>query len=141
MRLKAMLYIFVTVALAGCGYTNGTNGETPVGCDSAAFEQRLETLRTSIDEEIGEAEASDVAACRTLPLGAKPCGGPWSYLVYSTEVSDSTRLADLADLADLAAEYHAVNAEWNAACDLSSDCMMVGPPDVILENGRCVAAP
>lgn len=138
MRLRAILYLVVMAALTGCGYTNGTNGtndEGPSECDGAAFEQQLETLRTSIDEEIGEAEASDVAACRTLPLGAKPCGGPWTYLVYSAEASDSTRLADLA------AEYHAVNAEWNAACDLASDCVMVGPPDVTLENGRCVAAP
>ena len=140
MRLGAILYLIVVAALTGCGYTNGTNGEatngeTPGDCESAAFEQQLETLRTSIDEEIGEAEASDIAACQTLPLGAKPCGGPWTYLVYSAEASDSTRLADLA------AEYHAVNAEWNAACELGSDCMMVGPPDVILENGRCVAAP
>jgi hypothetical protein len=138
MRLRAILYLVVMAALAGCGYTNGTNGtndEGPGDCDSAVFEERLETLRGEIEEEIGEAKASDVAACRTLPLGAKPCGGPWTYLVYSAEASDSTRLAELA------AEYHDVNAEWNEACELASDCMMVGPPDVTLENGRCVAAP
>lgn len=135
MRLRVILYPVVFLALAGCGYTNGTNDDGPGDCDSAAFEQQLESLRTEIDDEIGDAEATDVAACRTLPLGAKPCGGPWTYLVYSAEASDSTRLTDLA------AEYDSVNAAQNAACELASDCMMVGPPDVALDDGRCVVAP
>lgn len=133
MRLRVMLYL-VPLALAGCGYTNNAGGQAPGGCDPPAFERQLDALRASIDDETGEAEASNVAACSTLPLGAKPCGGPWTYLVYSAEASDSTRLAELA------AEYDSVDTERNRACELASDCMMVGPPEVALENGRCVVA-
>lgn len=139
MRLRAMLYLMPLV-LVGCGNTNSAGGESPGDevpgdCDEPAFERQLDVLRTSIEEAIGDAEASDVAACRTLPLGAKPCGGPWTYLVYSAEASDSTRIAELA------AEYDRVETERNRACELASDCMMVMPPDVALDGGRCVAAP
>ena len=139
MTLRAILYL-VPFVLVGCGYTNNAGGvapgdEAPGECDEAAFERQLDALRVEIDEEIGEAEASDVAACRTLPLGAKPCGGPWEFLVYSVEASDSTRLAELA------AEYDSLDAERNRACELVSDCMMLMPPDVALDGGRCVAAP
>lgn len=133
MRLRAVLYL-VPLAVAGCGYTNSAGGESPAGCDAPVFERRLDALRASIDDEIGEAGATDVAACRTLPLGAKPCGGPWTYLVYSAEASDAARLAELA------AEYDSVDAERNRACGLASDCMMVMPPEVALADGRCVAA-
>jgi hypothetical protein len=133
MTLRAMLYLG-TLALAGCGYTTNAGGEAPAGCERADFERRLQPLRAAIDAEIGDAEASNVAACRALPLGAKPCGGPWTYLVYSAEASDPERLSELA------AEYDAVDAERNRACELVSDCMMVMPPDVALEGGRCVAA-
>lgn len=134
MTRRAILYL-VPLALAGCGYTNNAGGDMPTGCDEPAFERQLDALRASIDEEIGGAEASVVAACRTLPLGAKPCGGPRTHLVYSSETSDSARLTELA------AEYDSLDAERNRACELVSDCMMVMPPDPSLEDGRCVAAP
>lgn len=127
MSLRAILYVLL-VPLASCGLLAGASD-----CDEADFERRLQPLRAAIETEIGDAEAADVAACRTLPFGAKPCGGPKTYLVYSAEASDSTRLAELA------AEYGAVDAERNRVCELTSDCMMVTPPDVALEGGRCVA--
>lgn len=135
MRPRVILYLVAAAALAGCGYTNGSNSEAQGECDRLAFEQQLDALRAEIEAGIGEAEASSVSMCRTLPLGTKPCGGPWTYLVYSAEASDSTRLADLAT------EYASVDATRNQACDLASDCMIVPPPNVTIQNGRCVAAP
>ena len=128
MRLRVMLYL-LPLALAGCGLFGGSDE-----CDAAEFERELDALRAEINEEIGEAEASDVAACRTLPLGDKPCGGPRMFLVYSAEASDSTRLVELA------AEYDRVDAERNRACDVASDCAIEAPPAVMLDGGRCVAA-
>ena len=117
------------LVMAGCAVRPG-NGE----CDASRYERELQNLRAEINAEIGEAEASSAVACRVLPLGAKPCGGPWSYLVYSAEASDPERLEALA------ADYHRVDDERNRACELASNCMMEPEPTPVLEGGRCVAA-
>ena len=128
--LRWVFCVVFSLALTGCSLTHGAGN-----CDEAGFERQLGALRAAVEAEIGGAEATDVAACRTLPFGDKPCGGPWTFLVYSTEASDSTRLAELA------AEYDRADAERNRACELVSDCAMVVPPEVALVDGRCVAAP
>lgn len=121
------LLLATLLPLSGCANLGGGD------CSADAYQQRLDRLRGQIEAEIGGAEATDPATCRTLPLGAKPCGGPWTYLVYSAQASDSTRLADLA------AEYDRIDDERNRACELASDCMLVAPPAVDVVDGRCVA--
>lgn len=84
---------------------------------------------------IGEPTCADVSQCRAIAFGAKPCGGPWQYLVYSTAITDSTALAAAV------ARYNAREAEVNKAEGRMSDCSFVGPPRLARVNGRCVVAP
>jgi hypothetical protein len=125
-RLGALLALGVLVA--GC-----TSWPEGGDCDAAGYERDLQSLRGEIDREIGEAEATDEAACRTLPLGAKPCGGPWTYLVYSAEASNSDRLDALA------ADYDRIDSARNRACGLASTCEVTAAPTPVLADGRCVA--
>ncbi len=128
-RLRAaVLGTALLLSATGCSFW--TTGDE---CNEARYERELQTLRTRIDREIGEAEASSVEACRALPLGDKPCGGPWTYLVYSAEASDA------GGLEALAAEYDRLDRARNRACGLVSDCMLRLPPTPVLVDGRCVA--
>jgi hypothetical protein len=128
MRLRAIPQLGLGLLIAAAGCSAWPGGDT---CGDARFERELRELRAEIDAEIGAGEASSVGACAALPLGAKPCGGPWTYLVYSAEASDPARLDALA------AEYDRLDAARNEACGLGSDCLFVGPPPVTLEDGRC----
>ncbi len=127
--MKSLTLLLALAALSGCTLFNLDDGE----CDAERFERDLRTLRADIDAEVGEAEASSVEACRVLPIGDKACGGPAAYLVYSAEASDVERLGTLA------AEHRRTDRARNDSCGLASTCEITPEPEVILEEGRCVA--
>jgi len=82
---------------------------------------------------IGELRCECVEQCRALPLGAKPCGGPRTYVVFSTVTTDSVRLARAA------AEYTALEAERNRRTGAVSDCQFVAAPSLTCSQGYCVS--
>jgi hypothetical protein len=94
---------------------------------------RLRHLKLAIDEEIGEPRADNVAQCKYIPFGAKPCGGPWSYLVYSTARTDESKLQRLVR------EFNALQKKINQEEQLGSDCSVPPEPELLLENGVCAA--
>jgi hypothetical protein len=57
--------------------------------------------------------------CTALPLGAKPCGGPWEYVSYCPTSSDAERLRGMA--AELARVERAYNERYGVAstCDVA----------------------
>jgi hypothetical protein len=112
----------------GCARKNAPAGERPDTLSS-------DVLRASITEQIGTAACKSPAECRTLPLGAKPCGGPRQFLVYSLSGTDSARLA-----AD-AARYNQAEAQKNRDKGLVSDCSMLVAPQVSCVSGKCSALP
>lgn len=106
------------------------------GCDSGTPDRAdLEELRREILEMVEDASASDVRFCREIALGVKPCGGPWEYLVYSVETTDSVALQLKV------AEYNRLQREYNEETGQASDCAFVTPAGVELARGSCVAAP
>lgn len=94
-------------------------------------ERRLEELSREISLEIGTPVAQSVSECHTIGVGAKPCGGPSHYLVYSTRVADEDRLMALVE------SYNEVEAELNRKEGRISDCAYLTAPQVTLEDGVC----
>jgi len=101
---------------------------------SDSVDETLEELARLINEEVGQASADDFSQCRSLAFGSKPCGGPWSYLVYSTSESDEERLIDLVN------NYNDLEEQVNEAEGRASDCEFISKPELDFENGRCIAA-
>lgn len=93
-------------------------------------ERRIE----QVEAAIGEATAPTVGACETVAVGAKACGGPAEYRVYSTTDGDTRLIRSRAEAVT------ALDAYANTTFGLASDCAFVSPPEVALEGGRCVAA-
>ena len=83
---------------------------------------------------LAHAEGCGAGACRTAPVGSRPCGGPRTYIVYCAATTDSAAL--FAKLAELARAEEA----FNAASGMASTCEYRMPPNVTLQGGRCVAA-
>jgi hypothetical protein len=129
------------LALAACNAeAPPRSGDAPSPSDSSVVDpevpraqQRLDSLATAIDAAVGDAGAEDVSQCRAVAYGAKPCGGPWRYLVYSTAATDSTRLAWMVN------EYTDTQDYLNRKLGRISDCAVVTEPSLALEEGRCVA--
>jgi hypothetical protein len=82
-------------------------------------------------QQVGSLRCSEPGQCRFVPVGSKPCGGPWSYLLYSTVTTDSTALA-------LAAQrYNAAEAQLKRQLGRVSDCSFVPPPKPDCVQGLC----
>lgn len=71
--------------------------------------------------------------CRSIAFGSKPCGGPWSYLAYSTSI-DTLALTKFVDA------YNKHEKLLNDECGRMSDCAIVNPPQRLeCENNKCIA--
>lgn len=81
---------------------------------------------------VGEPQCSDTTDCRYIGLGAKPCGGPSRYLIYSIATVDSLNLARRV------AEFNEFNAMLNRLYGLRSDCSVPNKPNMGCRDGRCV---
>ena len=123
-------FIPVIILMLCFGGLVACNDEDPF--DEAADRARLDKMEAGIDNLIGEATCKDAKDCRVMAFGAKPCGGPWSFKIWSAATVDS------AALAGLVAGYNKFNQTLNDRYGWMSDCMVVTPPDVGCVEGHCV---
>ncbi len=91
-------------------------------------------LYAEIKAMVGTAAASEPLQCKKTGLGHKPCGGPASYLIYSTQGLDEALL-----LQKVSRYNQLVRAEQQRL-GLVSDCAVVPEPGVALVGGFCVAS-
>lgn len=92
---------------------------------------QLETKKQEIQNYIKSFGCSESAGCSFIAFGTKPCGGPWSYLVFSNSVN-------LSKLEEMVKDYNEMNKLYNIQTGAASDCMFVSPPtEVKCINGVC----
>jgi hypothetical protein len=96
---------------------------------------RMEELRTLIEKKIGTPSATEATQCKLIAFGSKPCGGPWTYLAYSTARTDEARLKQLVN------EFNQVSKKINEQRKLLSDCLYVTEPRIEFARGVCTIAP
>lgn len=94
-------------------------------------ELSLEEVAQLIDMEVGDANADVLNSCSTIAIGAKPCGGPWGYLVYSEEVSDPQKLNRLVERYNELDEIRMKEEGYASTCDIATE------PNLKLETGSC----
>ena len=95
---------------------------------------RIEELLTLIKKEIGTPTATEATQCKLIAFGSKPCGGPASYLVYSTARTDEARLKQLVN------EFNQLSKKINAERKVLSDCLYVTEPRIEFSHGVCMIA-
>lgn len=99
------------------------------GPDGAARPELLERLRALS----ASASCTSSAQCRTVPVGAKACGGPETYLAVS-----ESQLPEAARLAERHAE---ARRAANAASGIASTCAVTPDPGALCQAGLCRTAP
>ncbi|MGQ3094167.1 MAG: hypothetical protein ACT6RP_12010 [Roseateles sp.] len=118
-----LVVAFASTALASCA-------QTPT-----AAEPEPQRLARELRTLIGPASCTADSQCRSLPVGAKACGGPTGYLAWSTKHTDEAALKALV-AKQTAAQRHA-----NTRPGLVSDCAVLVDPGARCEAGRCVLLP
>ena len=111
----------------------------PVACERSPAAPTVVYDRASLDarykavtDMIAPPVCSTSLQCSSVALGAKPCGGPRRYLVYS-DVKVNER-----ELRRRTAELFAFELEYNRRNRLVSDCIGVGPPTPGCVDNMCV---
>lgn len=92
----------------------------------------LDLARRAILDYVGEAPCAGNGECRYIAFGDKPCGGPWSYIVYSTANVDEAALRRVVDW------YNAWNGVLNRRYSTISDCSIPPVPAPGCMLGKCI---
>lgn len=122
---RAAAPLLAWAALTSCAQpTPPAAGAEP---EAARLARELRTL-------IGPAACTADAQCRTLPVGAKACGGPAGYLAWSTAGTDAGQLQALA-----ARQAQAQQRELERS-GMRSNCAVVTDPGAACVAGRCQLA-
>lgn len=121
----------VCLVLQGCSVA-ATPTDPSMVRSTSALVAPVGTVQ-QIKAEIGDAACTDTAQCRSLPLGAKACGGPETYLAWSTTKSTASSLQALATR--YAGERRAQIA---ANHEISTCSMMLAPAAICGPAGHCV---
>ena len=122
--LSILVIIFSAIS---CSIEDDDN---PATCEQMF--QSLQNLRIDIEGYATTSICSNEFECRYIAFGAKPCGGPWEYLIYTTSI-------DTLELETLVADFNEREANYNQSCGAVSDCSVPTPPTgFTCENNQCI---
>lgn len=99
--------------------------------DSDLHDKSIKEIAILINHEVGNAEADDISQCNFMPIGVKPAGGPWGYLIYSSKNTDTQYLKKLVD------RYNELDAESNVDEGLMSTGDFALEPELEIVQGEC----
>ena len=127
--MKLIKNILKTIALLAIVFGCTNNTESSKEQDLA----NLTVLQEEIELLIDSADCSENSGCEYIAFGNKACGGPKSYLVFSTSI-------DIELLQQKVATYNALENSFNQKWGIISDCSVPMPPiDVTCVIGKCTA--
>lgn len=92
----------------------------------------LNNLQEEIELLVNSGVCTPNSGCDYIAFGSKACGGPKTYLVFSTSI-------DTVLLQQKVATYNALDDAFNLKYGVASDCYYVTPPpEVACIDGKCV---
>ncbi|TGV03735.1 hypothetical protein [Flavivirga rizhaonensis] len=116
----------ILLVIAGCS-SNDNNAPT--------YESelaQLSLLKADIETLANASVCNENFECKFIALGSKPCGGPWSYLIYTTSI-------DVEQLQAAIKDYNQKESDFNVKWGIASDCALtIQPTGVTCENNTCV---
>ena len=118
---KLLALALATFALASCAQPQAP---APAEPESHRLAGELRAL-------IGPAACTASSQCRSLPVGAKACGGPAAYWAWSVEATDARRLTELA------ARQAAAHRREIEASGMRSNCAVLVDPGASCVAGHC----
>lgn len=127
--MKTFQNIIKTIAICAIVFScSDTSDET-----RDLEKQQLKVLKNEIEQMVEASQCSENSECDFIAFGSKPCGGPWSYIVYPTSI-------DVESLKSKVEYYNEQENLFNIKWEVISDCLFVGPPSgVECVDGKCEA--
>lgn len=127
--MKKIFIISIALSLLLVTLRCGSQSESTIEED----QQELTTLKQTIEALAASSVCNNTYECKFIAMGSKPCGGPWSYLIYSSSINED-------QLKSLVINYNKKEAAYNQKWGIVSDCAVVSPPtSIACENNTCIA--
>jgi hypothetical protein len=123
--MRQLTLIFL-LACTSCGIR--ASAPTAAPAEAGALLPQIRAL-------IGSAACTDSSQCQTLAVGKRACGGPESYLPWSSAHTDGAQLRALAER--LAQER---KAELAKSGEMST-CRFIADPGAVCHAGTCQLRP
>lgn len=120
--MKTAFLTIVTMILFACAR------DQPKQYDRAGVDRRYQ----AVYDLTKDLSCADATVCSSIGIGAKPCGGPWLNLVYSTATVSADALTAAVD------DLNAYEAGYNREQGGASDCSMAPPANPGCVNNQCV---
>lgn len=125
---KPIIFILALLYLSGCWNNQPVfDGEDPENDPQKRLEAMAEEIRGMIEDK----SCNGGGPCEAIAFGAKPCGGPYEYLVYASSKVDEV------ELEKKVSRYNALQDSLNKANNAVSDCAFVMEPEVGCVDGVC----
>ncbi len=115
------LWIIIIIALFAC------TGTTPT-YNKSGVDQRYQAVY-NLTQDLS---CTDSAVCSSVGIGSKPCGGPWTNLVYSTATVNQEQLTSAVS------DLNSYEAGYNQQEGLVSDCGLATPANPSCVNYKCI---
>lgn len=114
------ILVCLVFAFAGCKKEN----------QQANDQKELEQMYTEIKSMAEKSNCGGEQQLKYIAVGVKACGGPASYIAYSTSI-------DINTFERLVAQYNQRQLNYNQTWGVISDCaLVVAPKAVTCENGK-----
>ena len=136
MRLAAASLLMLTATACGSAPAAGPAAPAPsTPSASPAATGKAAALWQKIRAANADTSCDTASQCHTIGVGSKACGGPESYLAWSSKSSDGSALKALVE------EHSAVRRADDERAQMMSTCMMVADPGASCRAGRCAVNP
>ena len=126
--MKSSLYVvsflFLWQLIVACSASSSKPSHKPT----------VRGLQKSIAALVADKSCDRNEQCQSIAYGAKACGGPMSYLVYSLKHTDTVKLSQEVG------EYNQLMKEDNIRNDRISNCSMLMPPTLLCQESKCVVS-
>ncbi|MFD0990643.1 hypothetical protein ACFQ1R_11085 [Mariniflexile jejuense] len=123
---------FLPVFFISCLFLMAFQCEDDTIATQESEQEALNISKKAIEDLAATSICNENTTCKYIALGSKPCGGPWSYLVYSTSIN-------VEKLENMVETYNKKESDFNKKWGAISDCMFVTPPTSIkCENNTCI---
>jgi len=123
----------ISLLLLGCLVLMAFKCEDDTNLNKEQEQEELAQLKHLIEDLTSESICNQSTECKYIAFGSKPCGGPWSYLIYSTSINTD-------QLEDMVSIYNQKENAFNIKYNVVSDCSLAIPPsELSCENNQCIA--
>ena len=135
LRLSGLIGISLLMLLSfqNCSQRNFTAGSPQALEQNKALVSDLPSIDQQIQTLVADKSCLEDADCASIGYGAKACGGPRSYLIYSLQRTNVDELTELVE------GYNTLQSEDQRDSAVFGTCEYLMPPELACLEYRCQA--